>query len=465
MDSPPQHGMKLIIIGSIIVVIALLIVGGIALRGGAGFDFGDAPATYAEAKAQDINKVWLGDGVDKEKSAKLVNADDFDDGVDIDWSAAGKSTAYFAVHKKEGIKGTAYLNLFVDFDKNGSWSGDEWVVKNMAVDLGAQDKEVAPYTAEFNALAGGRDDLWYRITISYEQKALADNGGGVFKAGEIEDYNTRALASTVPPYKFFCDPDVLKLNHGEGGTIGVSGFGFVSLANSVIPKNGERTITVIPGGVKGTSAIYFKSTHVHKRDPQMELELVPIRVDIQGAPGVKLLSRIKYCPVAVKHDPLEPMRPVVGGGETTVPPKTTTSGAAAPLIPESGLKKSPSFDTFYKKETTGNTTNFSVTVFPQDLAGKLISGLTVVYTGRNYQLPVPTGGNVSVNGSGYAKSDWQCGVSGSEWRCFGKTPLEAGKPTVLSLDFNSAVNAPAYIVVGLIDSAGKPAGTVGAKLK
>lgn len=443
--------MRPIVIGSIIVVIALLIVGGLALRGGAGFDFGDAPATYASAKAQDINKVWLGDGVDKEKSAKLVNADDFDDGLDIDWNAAGKSTAYFAVHKKEGIKGIAYLNLFVDFDKNGSWSGDEWVVKNMAVDLGAQDKEVAPYTAEFNAPAGGRDDLWYRAAISYEEKALADNGGGVFKAGEIEDYNTRALVSTVPPYKFFCDPDVLKLNHGEGGTIGIKGFGFVSLANSVIPKNDERTIKVFPGATKGTSVIYFKSTHVHKRDPQMELELVPIRVDIQGAPGVKLLSRIKYCPVAVKHEPLEPMRPVVGGGETTVPPKP-------PVIetqPKTGgLVKSPSFDSNYTKGTTGNTTALSVNITPQELAGQKITTIEIPLQSRNYTLPAPTSMSVNLNGNGWSGHDWKC-VAGTAVRCAGQTPLQAGKKTTVVMESETNITPPAYISGNLYNDAGQ----------
>ncbi len=424
------------------------------------FDYGDAPATYAEARAKDVEKVWLGDSVDKEKAAKRVDGDNFDDGADIDWSVAGKGSAYFAVHKKVGIKGMAYLNLFVDFDKNGAWNGDEWVVKNMAVDLAAQDKnEVAPYSAEFAAPTDSKEGMWYRAIVSYEQQATADGGEGTFKVGEVEDYPASNAASTVPPYKFICDPAVLKINHGSGGTIGVSGFGFLSLANSVVQKNDDRTISVLPGGAKGTSIIYYKSKNIHPRDPQFELELVPVRVDIQGAQGVKLLSRIKYCPVVIKHDPLEPMRPVGGGdGEIPVPKKTiptpkppTAQTTTKPAI----TYKIPTFLSSFKKETTGNASAIIVSIKPQDVVGRRLTGIEIVTSGRNYSLPAPQGGSANVNQAGNA--GWNCSATGEVFRCFGATPLEANKETLLVLQFGSDVMPPSYLSANILDDAGKKA--------
>lgn len=415
------------------------------------FDFGDAPQTFAVAKTKELNKVWLGDGVSPEQVQKSVDADDLDDGIELD-AQGQKGTAYFTLHKSDGQKGTAYLNLFIDWNNNGKWEADEWAVKNFPVDVSAQESETQLYAVDFNALSAlpSREKMfWYRATVTLDGKMESDNGGGSFAAGEIEDYGPTNEFGKEPSYKLFCDPTVLKLKHGESGAIGVSGFGFLSLANSVQPKNQDREISVVPTA-SGTSFIHFKSTHVHKRDPVVELESVPVRVDIYGAtPGVKIASRIKNCPVAVTHDPLEPMRPADN-------PKTTDTGT--------GLVKTPSFDSNYTKKISDNRMVLSVNITPQDLVGQNITKIEIPLQARNYTLPNPESVDVSLNSSG-SSGGWTC-LAGATISCSGTAGLEAGKTTTINMIANiSSGNLPSYISGSLYNSSGKKVMGLGIQLK
>ena len=421
------------------------------------FDFGDAPSSFAMAKAKQTGAVWLGDGESDEPAQKSDDGDDFDDGVELDVQGQ-TGTAYFTVHKASVEKGLAYLNLFIDWDKSGKWEGNEWAVKNFLIDLGKQQEEVRLYAVEFPATASlpPREQMfWYRAMVTLDEKQVQDNGGGTFAAGEIEDYGPVKELGKEPPYRLFCSPAVLKLHHGEGGDLSVAGFGFLSLANSVQQKNDDRTITVVPAKPAGTSFIYYKSTHVHPRDPVVELESVPIRVDIYGmSPGVKIASRIKNCPVAVTHEPLEPMRPVLN------PPTTVPPAESSPK-----LTKTPSFDSNYSKEATGNTTFLSVNITPQDLASQKFTKIEIPLQSRNYTLPTPTSVKINLNSGGLYSSDWKC-IAGAAVSCEGNTPLVVDKKTVIIMETGTSVSAPpAYISANLYNDSGKKIVGIGIQFK
>lgn len=376
-----------------------------------------------------------------------MDGDDFDDGVELDVQGE-KGTAYVTIHKAAAEKRTAYVNLFVDWNNDGKWEGNEWAIKNFPIDLGVQKDEAQLYAVGFPALAPlpPRERMFlYRGMVTLNEKVTQGDGGGSFAAGEIEDYGPVKELGKEPPYRLFCSPSVLKLRHGEGGDMSVAGFGFLSLANSVVQKNGDQTITVVPARLAGTSFIHFQSTHIHQRDPVVELESVPIRVDIYGpTPGVKIASRIKNCPVAVTHEPLEPMRPA-DNPPTTVPPAE----------PSPKLTKTPSFDSNYIKEITGSTTALSVNITPQDLAGQKITKVEIPLQSRNYTLPTPTSLKVNLNSSGWSSHDWKCSAAQTV-QCEGQTPLLQGKKTVIVMETQETVSTPpAYISGNLYNDAGK----------
>ena len=123
------------------------------------YDFGDAPdgnlgqfpslLVSSGARAKKTDEVWLGQAATLEKDSKQVDGDEADDGVKLDTTSCKQSTAYFFVRLKDPGKttGTAYLNLYADWNKDGRWNGSdecatEWAVQNSPIDLAKQIDEV-----------------------------------------------------------------------------------------------------------------------------------------------------------------------------------------------------------------------------------------------------------------------------------------------------------------------------------
>ena len=164
---------------------------------GDSFDFGDAPDGQ-EVWVRKTDEVWLGDSVTVEKAAKLVDADEADDGVKLDTNACKESTAYFLVRLKNPgpASGTVYLNLYADWNKDGKWSGSdecgtEWAIRNLAIDPGKQTEEIAVYTASFTA-GKNTEEIWYRGAVTVGQQ-MDESATGEFGGGEIEDYSSAVL--------------------------------------------------------------------------------------------------------------------------------------------------------------------------------------------------------------------------------------------------------------------------------
>ena len=273
------------------------------------YDFGDAPdgsqgqafpslLTSNGARVKKTDQVWLGQAVTTENDSKQVDKDEADDGVKLNATSCSQSTAYFFVRIKNPgkITGTAYLNLYADWNKDGKWSGSdecaaEWAVENFAVDLGKQTDEIAVYKVQFTA-GKNIDAIWYRGAVTLEAR-MDESATGEFGSGEVEDWGS---SETQKEYWLYCDPYPLVLNHGDEKTVTIVADPFsqkiksVALSTLVAPDNDIRKISQ-----NGNSFVYkSKKVDGPKRD---EPDFVAYSAEF--ADGEKWWD---WCPVTVRHD-------------------------------------------------------------------------------------------------------------------------------------------------------------------
>ncbi|MBI2034907.1 MAG: hypothetical protein HYT11_04210 [Candidatus Levybacteria bacterium] len=274
------------------------------------FDFGDAPDGGKEkfpsllssngARTKKIDEVWLGQKITTEKDSKQVDIDEADDGVKVNLNSCKQSTAYFFVHIKnpDKMSGTAYLNLYADWNKDGVWAGSdgcaaEWAVQNFPVDLGKQTEEDAVYGVAFTA-GKNTDEIWYRGALTVNQQ-MNESATGEFASGEIEDWGPSELQKE---YWLYCDPSPLVLNHGEEKTVTIKTDPFsqkiksVALSTLVAPDNDIRKIT------QNGNSFTYKSKKVDgpKRD---EPDFIPYTAEFTDGQ-----AWWDWCPVTVHHDEL-----------------------------------------------------------------------------------------------------------------------------------------------------------------
>ncbi|MBI2196098.1 hypothetical protein HYU45_00615 [Candidatus Daviesbacteria bacterium] len=276
---------------------------------GADFDFGDAPdgsqgqnfpslLSSNGARTKKTDEVWLGQAVTVERDSKQVDKDENDDGVKLVGPSCKQSSAYFFVHIKNPGKmtGTAYLNLYADWNKDGRWGGQdecgtEWAVQNFAVDVSKQTEEIALYQVLFTAGKNTRE-IWFRGAVTLDQQ-MNETATGEFLSGEIEDWN---LTETPKDYFSYCDPNPLVLNHGDEKTVTIKAdplsqkIKSVALSTLVKPDNDRRKIT------QNGNSFTYKSKKVDgpRRD---EPDSIPYSVEFTDGVGWW-----DWCPVIVHHD-------------------------------------------------------------------------------------------------------------------------------------------------------------------
>lgn len=291
-----------------------------------GAAIGSFPSKLASngARAVDINQLWLGQAVDKDTDSKQVNHDLGDDGVRVNFNSCAASSASFYVAEKTPGKltGKAYLNLYVDWNKDGKWSGsdacaDEWAVKNYPVDLANINQSFNAISTEF---PGGKEikDLWYRATISYDQQ-LASDARGEIKIGEVEDYGP-GIPENDSFYDAFCNPDPLKINHGgQGAMTVVNSFWStatitgIDLPNGFTAVNGNRNVSI-----KGGQVIYQSK----KVDPPKRVVADPVSIRVDYG---KEASIVIICWVEVKHDEPTPTPTITSSAPPVTSPKPTVT--------------------------------------------------------------------------------------------------------------------------------------------
>ncbi|MEK7557536.1 MAG: GEVED domain-containing protein [Patescibacteria group bacterium] len=279
--------------------------GGVRL--GERFDFGDAADQFPSALAANgartgvSDQVWLGETVDMEADAKLVNADAGDDGVRTSFTPCAASNVTFFVQVKDpgAMTGTAYLNLFADWNQDGQWAGSdrcaaEWAVQNQPVDLATLAQPITSITVPLTAGAK-TDNLWYRGTVTVGE-VVASDATGAYTSGEVEDYGPPLPGETW--YDAFCLPDPVTIQHGQSTELKVvnwfstAAITSVGLPNGFTAKNNARNVEEKDG------KIIYTSKEV---DPPERT--VPDPVDIRVDFG-KEASIVIICWVRVEHDEL-----------------------------------------------------------------------------------------------------------------------------------------------------------------
>jgi len=170
------------------------------------YDFGDAPdPSYPTllasngARTRVIDQFWLGNlrspSVTDEVEAKVVNLDELDDGLESYVTFGGESGFTFrAVKSAAAPAGVVYFNLLVDIDRDGRWQGDDWVERDLVVDLAPGEQTVLDVSAV------AVEATWIRATLTDTPVAAADwDGTGEFATGEVEDHYLPPSPPDSPP--------------------------------------------------------------------------------------------------------------------------------------------------------------------------------------------------------------------------------------------------------------------------
>ncbi len=189
------------------------------------WDFGDAPDPgFPSSEASDgarhsiVAFEWLGDAVDAEPDTRQVEGDLHDDGValgELVACAENNLELRVTVQDREDaqhpydVQHLLYLNVLVDWDGSGSWSGrvwcaeglfaSEWALRNLPIDVSSWPGEALSAVVPVELTAGPRTgQVWARFTLSYGEVISGEDwdGRGAFTFGETEDY---LVTISVPP--------------------------------------------------------------------------------------------------------------------------------------------------------------------------------------------------------------------------------------------------------------------------
>lgn len=320
------------------------------------FDFGDAPDGGQDqfpsrlasngARVKKTDGVWLGETVTAEIDSKQMDTDEADDGVKVNATPCKQSTAYFFVRIKNPgeMTGTAYLNLYADWNKDRRWAGNdecapEWAVQNFSIDIGKQTNEVAVYEAAFTA-GKNTDMIWYRGAVTQGQK-MDETSTGEFLIGEVEDWGPHIPVVDEKYYNFYCDPDPLIISHGSEGDVGIAAdWGSepifdVSFGQNYQPKNPRRQVAI------KDKAFVYQSANSDVDGPKRSVpHAVSLRVRF-GANGKEAVLE-KLCTVIVRHD--MPTIKIPGGLSSPVPaesPRVKTESGGSTKTEDHPTQEAP----------------------------------------------------------------------------------------------------------------------------
>ena len=229
-------------------------------------DFGDAPgggrpAGYGKrgrfpsllanegARASDTSYAFLGKAVTTEPDSRQVDRDNRDDGVFTmgfpRFSRADVSVLVTLPTAGLPDRGTAYLNLFYDWNRNGRWQGidrrcrrpaPERAVQNRPIDLSAQAGREELYRVRFRT---GRfvGPMWARAILTVDKLWEDPKGRGVFERGEVED----SLVAPLSGDEFACLTRTVE--HGETEDVTVKRvFGFGPSVAKILSARLHRSV-------------------------------------------------------------------------------------------------------------------------------------------------------------------------------------------------------------------------------
>lgn len=401
---------------------------------------GSFPSLLASNGARTLrtDEVWLGVKADKESNAKLVNADNFDDGVEVSLKSCQESSANIVVHVATPgtSSGKAFLNLFFDWNKDGKWEGSdacgpEWAVRNFPIDLSLQNTDMDVYVPSFTA---GKlvDNIWYRAVLTLNERMVSENGTGQFSSGEVEDYGPPVISKRAGAV---CKPRNRVIEHGKSGK-----FQIVKVTGSE-PITGIR---LVPGPVnnKAKNISLAGNTVTYKskqKDPPKRF--IPDQIKTRVYFGDKATSLNVRCYVVVAHTNLIKRRP---------PQQDFT------LIGSTGG---------YRATLGTKVTGLVGNITPSNELGAM--GVNGFELALDEQIPSLASLSspqlcVGINGTGQP-SDWSCTLSGSTLKCNGTTTtLQTGVESTMTATFQSGItqnDLPKALHVHLMKNA-EPVGSV-----
>ena len=170
----PATGGYAISVGSRIPADATFGVSG-SVASGAGFDFGDAPASYGVASHEIQSSVSLGATVTADEDSSI--ADTSDDGITLSNVVAG-GVATGTATASSGTFAPGLLNGWVDFNQDGVFSSGEQVVRDVRFD----GTTTFSFEVPSSAVSGA---TWARFRYGYVRGLGATGETGI---GEVEDY-------------------------------------------------------------------------------------------------------------------------------------------------------------------------------------------------------------------------------------------------------------------------------------
>lgn len=418
------------------------------------YDYGDAPdgvsAGYGNAvigafpskeesngaRTAAVDEVWLGKKVNTETDSAQVDQDKFDDGVQPQFKSCKESKAVVLVHvKNPGVtSGTAYINLFADWNKDGSWGGsdecaDEWAVRNFAVELSEQDNVIAAYVPKF--VAGKKvKDIWWRATVTKDQRLTDETGAGIFDSGEVEDYGPALAPGNGGRYGVRCVPDPLIIKHGTAGRIrivakpGTRDFASIGFPNSVDPGgkgwygNKSKRISIFDAR---SFVVRSRKKHVAPS------ETMYIPISVRYANKTRIL---KTCVAHIVHQSL------AGADQKSHDYTLTEFDKSLVSFSSAG------------QDTTVMRTVLRIgdqETFPTEIISLQLSGMEIPLHQQNPSLPSPVDVDLNINGQGWP-SDWQCELTTDAdgnpvKRCQGTSTFITGQ-SIFDVHFNGSFSGP-----------------------
>ena len=296
---------------------------------------GEFPARLASdgARAVATDFAHLGKGVTREADSRQVDQDARDDGVFTRLKPCAQSEADVLVTLSTAgrAKGSAFLNLFFDWNRDGRWEGvdrrcggsvGEWALKNLRINLAAQSSNEQLYRIRFRA-GSFVGPMWYRAVLSVDEPLRDERGTGSFARGEVEDflYARNADFECVLP----------ALTHGTAKqaivrpVVGADpGTRIVTAKLLGAAVTAERTISpngvVTPNGKQATFT--YRSRKQDRRQNPIVVEM--FKVQVQALVGGRTVTRTVTCTAVVAHEKKQ-------GPSGGIPPPPTVGAGAARL--------------------------------------------------------------------------------------------------------------------------------------
>lgn len=183
----------------------------------AAVDYGDAPSPYPTLLADDgarhtITGLYLGSRVDAEADGQPGgNSTDNDGVVFVTALYAGQSAQVNVT-----ATGGGFLNVWVDFDQNGTWDASERVSTDQPVNAGLNS---ISFLTPANAATTGNTWARFRLAPDYGLSYT-----GLVEGGEVEDYRV-TLGDVVVP---------------EPVNLALAGFGVLVLTARLLKARARR---------------------------------------------------------------------------------------------------------------------------------------------------------------------------------------------------------------------------------